>query len=405
MTGRLIRFVHGKFWREKKTAGVLFLLALALIAMVLYNSAQDKAYWDKYLNYLHQEFTLIKNQISYWENEIEALERSESDDEAALERLDQQYWFYRRQYVYNYELQTIVTKIDKGHATPRQLLAVQVKRDEHILNGMAAGYEYLEENPARVSSRLAINRYLLDEDIEVLHSPYAMTATNFIYHLTSYPWIMIVVVAVSLLNVDMFSADVEGGAYKVLYAQPIQRTRIFAAKCLVHLGNSLAIICGVIVLAFVIISLVNGVGQLNYPVPYYSGSFQTMGTQYSQDTASFLPWWNYFLRTIPSFLMVCGFTLIFAGFASLVLNSTAAAMNFLICMLFLDINARILFAQGSIFFAFWPFAAVDINKVMEGLHSLSSLAYLAMLTGLAVILFTAGRLLLKRKDLTGGLGQ
>jgi hypothetical protein len=124
-------------------------------------------------------------------------------------------------------------------------LQLTVERDKHMLQGLEQGYELLDHTPEEVKQRIAINEFILENGLTPLNSPHEMKATNFLTQLINYPWILAILIALALLSIDIFSGDVEGGAYKNLYSQPIARGKIYAAKYLIRFFYSFVVIIGV----------------------------------------------------------------------------------------------------------------------------------------------------------------
>lgn len=406
---RLILFEHLKFWRSRKNTAVLLIFIAALIGMVLFNTAKDKTYWQGQEDYLRYEQTLIKNEIALLEAELNSDQRGNSEDAAGEdEQLKGLYKLYREQYLLNYRQQIMAKDYSKGKVGVQERVALWIERDQHLLKGLQAGHNFLEESIVHVNQRLAMNQYLVQEGIEPLSSPYQMTATNFIYQLTDYPWILTILIALALLNIDMFSGDVEGGAYKVLYSQPYRRSRIHAVKFSVHFLNSFAAVALIVLAMFGVMAMSNGLGDIHYPTYYYSESYQALQVISSEsaiDSFTFLPWSEYMLKTVPLYFLLCCFIISLIGTASLLLNNTTNGLNILFCLLVLDFISRSLFAKDSGFIMFWPFTASALNSVLKGLYSLSASAYLIWLSVLTVLLFAGSLAILRKRDLTGGISE
>jgi len=403
---KLLLFENMKFWRAKKTIVVLMVFVSALIGMVLYNTAQDEAYWDGQQRNVAVERTRIDLLIAQVESELESLEISAPEDIEAIAQLGYYLEFIHGQRRLNYQ-QKIHAQFHSDDKAAR--LELWIKRDQHLLSGLEEGYEFLGESPDPVQQRLSVNQFLAQENIEPLNSPYEMTATNFAFQLTEYPWLLIILVTIAVLNTDMFSSDFEGGAFKVLYTQPFGRSKVLTAKYLVRLTNSFIVVTGLAVIVFGVVAIRNGIGNMAYPVFYYGGSYQSLVTSSQSsavagETLTFLTWSAYILRTLPLYSLLCCFVISFIGTASLLLKNTANVFNALFGWLFLDFSTRTVFSHDSVFYFFWPFAASGLNTVLQGSYSMSALAYVIML-GLLSSVFLAGSLIfLNKQDLTGGNG-
>jgi len=395
-------FEMNKFWRSKKTIAVLAVLVLALVGMIIYNMEQDKSYWQSQLNELQYERTLVKNEAEKIESQLEDIHGP--DDPEIIEQLDNQYKLYRAHSLYIYQMELMVKAYLKGEVSPAERIGLWIERDLDLLKKMDAGYSYLNDSLAQVRQRLLINENLIQNKITPLNSPYEMTATNFIYQLTNYPWILIVLIALALLNIDMFSGDVEGGAYKFLYSQPFSRIKILTAKYLVSWLNSILAVTLIIIIVFGAVAMVHGLGDLSYPQYYYSESYQSLSSPTrTVETLSYLPWASYLVRILPLYLLLGTFVIGFIGTVSLLLSNTANTVNVMFCLLIIDFISRTLFSWDSLFYWFWPFTPSRINDVLQGNYAFPASTYLILLEILIISLLATSIIVLRKQDLTGGM--
>lgn len=395
----LIYYEHTRFWRSGKNIVVLLAFVAVLLGLVVFNTILDKSYWSKQQELLYEELVLINNEISLVEKQIETAERTAPEDTEAMAEFEKQYDFYRSQYLLNYQQRTMARLYSPERALERIELAI--KRDQHMLKGLETGYDFLGQTQEQIKQRIAVNENIIQQNIPPLNSPHEMKATNFLYQLTDYPWILAVLIVLALLNIDIFSGDIEGGAYKHLYSQPIKRGRIFAVKYLVRFLYSFILVTGLTALVFGIVFLLNGLGSTNYPILFYGESYQSLGTV---GTFTHLPWSEYMLKIIPLYCILCFFVMTLIGTASLLLQNTGNTLNASFCILVLDFLGRTLFPANSKFHMFWPLTAAGINRVLQGIYTFSASAYLILLSMVSILLFAAGQAVLNRQDLTGGIG-
>ncbi|MGI6362302.1 MAG: ABC transporter permease subunit [Bacillota bacterium] len=386
-----------RFWRSTKNIVVLLGYVGLLVGIIIYNTILDNNYWRNQKDFYGYERNAINNVISEVESQAEIAKEREPDDTETHKEFERQYDFYRWQYLYSYQQMCMARFHHREEAIER--LQLTVERDKHMLQGLEQGYELLDHTPEEVKQRIAINEFILENGLTPLNSPHEMKATNFLTQLINYPWILAILIALALLSIDIFSGDVEGGAYKNLYSQPIARGKIYAAKYLIRFFYSFVVIIGVTALVFGLIALFNGLGALNYPIPYNEASFQSFETT---GTHSFLPWSQYILKAIPLFCLLSLFTMLLIGTASLLLKNTGNALNASFCILVLDFLARTLFPVESVFYMFWPLTTASINDVLQGAYKFSALSYLLLLGLSVLILYLGGGLILRKQDLTGG---
>lgn len=396
----LILYENKRFWQSGKNIVILLALVALLLGMVVYNTFLDKYYWKQQEGALGDEMVLINNEIYSLEALLESSKLNKEEDIQGYEEIEAHYGFFRRQYLFNYQERTLA----KFYSPDRAIEAVEIalKRDKHILGGLEVGYNFLGQTQAQVKQRIAYNEYILAEGLTPPNSPHEMTAANFLLQLTDYPWMLILLVAIALLNIDLFSGDMEGGAYKHLYSQPIRRSRIYWAKYLVRFFYSFLLVTGLTALAFGAIALKNGIGNLAYPVYYCGGSYHLLSA--AAGSLTFLPWSQFMLRTLPLYALLSLFVTVLIGTASLLLQNTGNALNASFCILVLDFLGRTLFPANSKFYLFWPLTVSGINQVLKGVYRASAASYLLLLTLATALFFFGGQTVLRKQDLVEGVG-
>lgn len=404
MSKDLINFETRKFWRSKKTAAVIVFIAVALGGMVFHNSQRNSKYWPSNERWDWESY-IAYSECYRIRAEQTALEVSDPDNSSEKERLAELHDFYNTQRLYIYQLELLAKDYSPEKLEKR--LTLEIQRDEHLLAGLGRGYAYAEQLPAFAEQRLAANKYCLEQGVEPPYSPYEMTGTNFISSLLSYPWVLIILIALALLNIDLFSGEFDGGAFKVLYAQPFRRRNIYFAKYAVHTVYSFVVVSSVILLVFALLSGINGLGDMRQPLFYYGQSFQGLTTADPTTAATgiftFLPWTAYMARALPLYLLFVVLTVTVTATASLLLYNTANVLNFAASLLFIDVVFRTLFSVRSNFYYLWPFTGFEMNGALQGEFPLSPLAYLIAPGILSVCLFTVALIVLGRRDLSGGI--
>lgn len=400
---KVICFENMKFWRSRKNVAVFVIFALALVGMVAYNSALDRNYWSAQHAELERETVMIKHRINEVEEELAAVQAETPVDQERVKYLEQYIRYLNSQRVFNLRQ---VNHARMNNQDTEERLSLWIERDQHLLTILEQGYPFFDTTPAEVRQRLAVNQYLQDKGIKPLNSPYEMSAVNFLIQMTNYPWILIILIAIAMLNIDMFSGDMDGGAYKTLYSQPMKRKQILAGKFLLHFANSFLLITALVGVAFGILSLTRGMGAIDYPAYYYTASFLKLtvpAAENASDYLGFLPWTEYILKTLPLYTAVAGFFIALMGAASLLMRNTANVFSNLVCLLFLDFSIRTLFPVDSTLRMLWPLTAASLSSVMQGIYSLSASAYLILLGAMTAVLLLFSVLLLEKRDLTGGV--
>ncbi|NLY31539.1 MAG: ABC transporter permease [Firmicutes bacterium] len=394
----ILLYENTRFWRSLKNIVVLLGYVGLLVGIIVYNTIQDNKYWRNQTSFYGHERNAINNIISGVEGQAQIAKDNDPDDIETHKEFERQYDFYRWQYLYSYQQMCMARHFHPEEAVER--LQLTLERDRHMLQGLEKGYELLDHTQEEVKQRIAITEYILDKGITPLNSPHEMTATNFLTQLLTYPWILAILITIALLSIDIFSGDAEGGAYKNLYSQPLSRGKIYASKYLVRLFYSFIAIMGITALVFGLLALFKGMGSVNYPIPFAEASFHSLE---NTGTLTFLPWSQYILKALPLVCLTALFAMLLIGTASLLLNNTGNALNASFCILVLDFLARTLFPAESIFYMFWPLTAANTYDLLQGTYRFSALAYIILLSLSVLILYIGGALVLRKRDLTGGV--
>lgn len=399
MTG-LFLFEGRRFWKPKKTRVIILLLIITLVTFIVFNIVQDKLYWIKQAADLTIERVVIESEVKRVNNELLLLKESMPDNLEAAKNVEKQLDFLTNRRYYNIQQINYTKHNNKDNAMAR--VELWLESDRHLLSGIEAGFP-LEEmgfkiSGAEIPQRISVNEYLIQQKVQPLNSPYEMTATNFIYKLFDYPWIAIILLPLFLLNIDIFSADFDGGAYKVLYSRHFSRRGIYFVKSIVRYVYSMLIVSCLLAIAFCLIGALNGYGEAGYPISYLSSFHQLTAT----GSQVLLPWIEYFYRAISLYLIVCSFIIILTGTISLLTKDTLGTLSVSICILFLDYSLRTVFNNESSIYMFWPLAPSVINNVLQGAYRLSALAYLVLLIATTIVLLAVGLCVIVKQDLKGG---
>lgn len=401
MTG-LFLFERRRFWKSKKTLVVILLLLIALASFIMFNTVQDKRYWILQATNLTIERVVIETEIKSVENELSLLEESNQDN-LAIQGKEEELDFLTQRRLFNIQQVNHAKSPAKDKAMERTEL--WLKSDRHLLSGAEAGLD-LEHMGVHISipeiqQRILVSEYLIQQKIQPLNSPYEMTATNFAFKLLDYPWNIIVLLALVLLNIDIFSGDFDGGAYQILYSRSFSRRQIYDVKFLVRAVYSMLIIIGIVAVIFFLVGMTNQFGEFSYPVQYMPSFHQLEAI----DSQILLPWTEYFHRAVPLLLVFCSFIIVLTGFISLLTRDTPATLSIISGILFLDFSFRTVFRSESKIFAFWPLAPGVISDVLQGAYSLSAMAYLILLVIATLTLLTVGLVFILKVDLRGGYGN
>ncbi|MGH4124590.1 MAG: ABC transporter permease [Clostridium sp.] len=153
-------------------------------------------------------------------------------------------------------------------------LKEQINNAEKNLNDTNAGIDASQKD--RMKLDLQKSKYLYDNNIKP-ENEYRLNGFNFIKTLFMVLGTIFIAVGVMVFTGDMVSGEFTPPTMKILLTQPVSRAKVLASKFIAVAGVATLLILVVELLAFLIMGLIFGFGNANYPI--------IAGTTYKWDLA------------------------------------------------------------------------------------------------------------------------
>ena len=378
---RLIEFELLKLLKNKKMIFIVLSCFLFSILFVGYNHYQHNRYIEDMIQSLQSDNAIANQKVEYL-NKLKVL------DEPHKELLE--YW----------GKEVVTTSYLKIYYSSPKLFEWEdiLKQTNNRNLNLIVGYqkEYISISTQSTESRIkdleneiVLNNYLLEHHIEPLLSPYYPSASNLIYLLNTKEVMLIMMILFVVSIVDIFSGEIESGAYKLTYTSPYSRIQIIQAKILVSSIFVSLLYIIVPVFVFIISRFITGYGCLQYPILINTlGYFQVIPVvKFIQ--LSFIYYWLFLIF----FVFLC--SLVFIAFKES--TSIISVFSGLFLIVFLVSSSR---SQSII--NYLPLGSFDLITILQ-FYGFNMLPLFFTLTiAYSGIVYVLDRILIKQISFTGG---
>ncbi|WP_159436084.1 ABC transporter permease subunit [Anaerosalibacter sp. Marseille-P3206] len=387
----LLVFERKKFWRKSTIFTIIFFAIILSLSVLLLQYQNLKSVQEYKENLSMESFEIenrvksLKNQIYMTEDAIKEEMANKNADEEFIEQLNEQKEellktldIYEKLLEYDKELQRNYDKPER--------LSIEIKRRKFQLDNFELisknSYILVDVSEKQLTQDLNRLKYLRDNNIVPLESPFEATGQNFLLLQIQYPFSLIWAILLILLFYDMYSLDFETGAYKSLYTKEYRRNKIFNSKCLFSILNALVISIILLGMSTIVATLVNGFGSTIYPVEY--------------GETSMVPWSSAITQMTPAIILGIVFTISLTLLLSQIFKNGANIIIIMISLFIMDYSFREVFLEQSLFWRIWPFSFLNLKAVFSN----KNVMYLGMILLLLNILINLiGKRFLENSDM------
>ena len=326
----LLVFERKKFWRKSTIFTMIFFAIILSLSVFLLQYQNLKSVQEYKENLSMESFEIenrvksLKNQIYMTEDAIKEEMANKNADEEFIEQLNEQKEellktldIYEKLLEYDKELQRNYDKPER--------LSIDIKRIKFVLDNfelITKSSYVLDVSEKQLTQDLNRLKYLRDNNIVPLESPFEATGQNFLLLQIQYPFSLIWAILLILLFYDMYSLDFETGAYKSLYTKEYRRNKIFNSKCLFSILNALVISIILLGMSTIVATLVNGFGSTIYPVEY--------------GETSMVPWSSAITQMTPAIILGIVFTISLTLLLSQIFKNGANIIIIMISLFIMD---------------------------------------------------------------------
>ncbi|MGL4337950.1 MAG: ABC transporter permease [Turicibacter sp.] len=214
-----------------------------------------------------------------------------------------------------------------------------------------------------LQDNIDLSTLLLQRNIKPISTSTSMESVNFLILLLQNKLILLFLFVVVLMSSHFISSDFEKETYKLLYTQPISKFKIlvskFSAACIINMTWLITLIGG----SSLILGLMNGFGDLNYPTKLYQNgelAYSTAGHYIGIG-------WVIFLFLV----LIC---ILLTFLLSTICHQT---LTTLICST-LIIFMPLLLIKNEAFLPvakYVPFTFEEVGSILSGTHPLKTIDY------------------------------
>lgn len=398
---KIIKNEMYKFFKSRKNIIIMILFFVYLLVINLYNLKQYGLYMKEteqlYENRYNQAGSmLVSKKIS--------LEKDEGLTSEKKEILEREIEFYGVE-----RLKLVLMANTYGEdklANYKNILTVENGRYENIIKGMSNGSiteEFLDDRNLKIEDiykTMYLNQYILENEIQPLLNPYTMTGANSLSMFLDGNNLIILMFIIALLSIDIYLSELEEGSYKLSYTQPFRRNQIFLGKAITIIIISLALIGLGAILNFVIVSIIYGVGDMNYPL--ITGEV-IKGISFSGNHGRYiiLPLWKYVILGFSLLIPIMLFTIAVVIGISILTDSNSKTLALSIMLIGLAFIFKNFVSRQSIVNLIYPYSYLFVRDVIELKNYSNYLLGILLNTLIAIGLFIMSYHKFIHKDFLG----
>lgn len=247
----LLRFESKKFLTSRKNIALIILSAIIVVCnyllITLFNdNAMQRSFYE-------MQASELSNSVA----ELESIVESEPAAKTALEITKQ-------------EAEIVSTQVTALNQEDWSLfLKKQIEYDKLQLKGMELGTIPLEESQIRdIHKNIAQNTYLYDNELkpEIAGTEKQGINYTFTFLKTISPFILLALII--FLTIDILNSEKTNGTRDFFNSLPYNKLSLLHSKIFIYLIYAFLLVFFMSILAFIIGSIFNGVGNFNYPVVF-----------------------------------------------------------------------------------------------------------------------------------------
>ena len=383
----LLKFEFMRFWKNKKNLFIFLIMFISIIVLLNIFKFLDMRHRQKYINDLNFEKESVQE---YSPVIILDLAIYEDLDDKELFRDEIEELSKKRDLIRNW----FATFVDM-HAYRRDIvkrLPYEIRRNEIVMQYIdiddfeAGRIAVLESDKEALRRETIVKRYLLENNIIPLSSPYELNMQNFIYRLLSYPLSLIWIIMVIISCIDIVTEDFGSGTYKQIYSQNYTRGQVYFIKWISGVLNSAIMWFGLMLFVGIYFAFKGSLGNFNYPV--YT-AFKGI-----------LPYKTYLLLQVP-FILISWLTIVaMINLVGFLIKELLNVFIFMFALLLSDFILRDFVVVTSIV---WKISPLNILGLNEFINIIDSFKQFSIFSGIQsiwlIFIYISGYKKLKTMDL------
>lgn len=394
---KIIKNEFYKFLKNRKNLIIIALVFVYLLGINIFNGYKSKGYMMEtsmlYVNKRYQAEAILGQDIL-------TLEKEENLTVEEREELIKKTEFYK---VEKNKLLSIEHNYRENNEEKyKHILIAEIERYNNIIRNIEEGVipkEFLLDKGLTIEDMkkaLILNQYILDNEIQPILNPYTMTGANALKMFLEGNNLLVLMLLIALLSIDIYLAEVEEGSYKLSYSQPFGRKELYLGKMFTVGIISLLLILAGFLLNFIILWLIYGLGNINYPFIASSNLWFSSTIEYR-----IIPLWKYAVMGFGLLIPVLLFTISMVMSISIFLDSSTKTLGISIMLLALAFIFNNFVPKDSIVNLIYPYCYLFIDNVIEVNTNTNYLFGILLNSILTILLFLTSYIAFIRKDFLG----
>lgn len=359
-----------KFFKSNKNIILISLFLIYLLGISFYNINRYKLYMKEqkqvYMNRSAKADGVLSSKTLLL-NKYDDLSLKEKET-INREVLEKEKEFYNEE-----RNKLLLMAYTYGEDNPKKykdILIAENARYKNIIKGIeekVINPSFLKDRDLtmeEVEKKSYINKYILDNEIQPILNPYTMTGANSLVMFLEGNNLLILIFLIALLSVDIYLGEIEEGSYKLSYNQPFGRGQLYLGKVITITIVSLLLITLAVLLNFIIISVIYGIGNMRYPF-ITSENIMNISFSISHREYVILPLWKYAVMGFGLLLTIVIFTISLVMCISIFVDSSTKTLGFSMILLVLAFIFNNFVPKESIVNLIYPYCYLFIRNVIE----------------------------------------
>lgn len=265
----IVRFEIKKFFKNKKNITSIIVYIFLIIFFIGYSSFIESLLKTSDIEIHKENYISAKNNYNTIKNILEDLKSNNelSNDKASnkqIEKLSEEIDLYNNYYLTYEEL---IKSYEEKNID--EYLKLNLKRYELEMKFINLGYDYY--NKEDIQSEINIYRKLIDLKSLPIDINWSLKGFNFVKNIFIYFNLVISIFTIIFFS-DSFSGESKNKTYKILFNQPISKTKIYFGKIIGNSISTLISIFGPLMIFFILLCIFKGSGYFEYPIKIISNN-------------------------------------------------------------------------------------------------------------------------------------
>ena len=206
-------------------------------------------------------------------------------------------------------------------------VASEIEQDKEVLKNIEANKERNGESVKYYYDKIALNEAFIKSNIKPAgHENMRVSGIDFLDTIFKALGIIFLALGVGLFAADMVSGECTPPTLKLLLTQPISKGKVLLGKFIAVVVSSVGLILGVELIAYLIMSLIYGFGNLNTPTLVGGRYVNNSTLMYVNGSAYAITTGSLMLRMILMQILVIIAATAFAFMLSAILKSSMISM-------------------------------------------------------------------------------